>query len=135
MPRTHKSILTPTNYKLHHNFIPDQLKALNKHSFYARKKAFNIHSQVCNVPLCQTCSCAKAVHYLQFDQGNFSKYNYNQYPEITLRNKSKDKKVTFAKNLTPEKCKFKKFHLSRKLVEMACKFCVSFTEINLLCAI
>ena len=134
-PGTHKSILKPTNYKMFQNFISDQLKALGKHSFYARKQAFNIHSQVCDVPHCSMCLCAKKVHHLKFDPGNFSKYMYSQYPQITLKNKSINKKVTFNDNKTPEKSTFKKFHLSKKLVEMACELCVSFKEINLLCAI
>ena len=108
---------------------------LSKHSFYARKQAFNIHSQVCDALDCSTCSCAKKVHHLKFDPGNFSKYMYSEYPQITLKNKSMNKKVTFVDNTTPEKSEFKKFHLSKKLVEMACEHCVSFTEINLLCAI
>ena len=134
-PKTHKSILKPTNYKIFQNFISDQLKALSKHSFYARKQAFNIHSQVCNALDCSTCSCAKKVHHLKFDPGNFSKYMYSEYPQITLKNKSMNKKVIFADNTTPEKRDFKKFHLSKKLVEKACEHCVSFTEINLLSAI
>ena len=133
--KTHKSILKPTNYKIFQNFISDQLKALSKHSFYARKQAFNIHSQVCNALDCSTCSCAKKVHHLKFDPGNFSKYMYSEYPQITLKNKSMNKKVIFADNTTPEKRDFKKFHLSKKLVEKACEHCVSFTEINLLSAI
>ena len=134
-PGAHKSILKPTNYKIFQNFISDQLKALNKHSFYARKQAFNIHSQVCDVPHCSICSCAKKVHHLRFNPGNFSKYMYSEYPQITLRNKSKNKTVTFVDNTILEKSKFKRFHLSKKLVEMACEHCVSFTEVNLLCAI
>ena len=133
-PKTHKSILKPTNYQLLQNFIPDQLKAVGKHSFYARKSAFSIHSQVCNVPDCSACLCAKKVLHLRFDPGNFSKYMYSQYPQITLKNKSINKKVTFNDNEIPEKDKFKKFHLSKKLVEMACDLCVSFKEVNLLCA-
>ena len=133
--RTHKSILKPTNYKEFQNFISDQLKALGRHSFYARKQAFNIHSQVCEVPHCSICFCAKRVHHLKFDPGNFSKYMYNEYPLITLKNKSMNKKVAFVNNTTPEKSNFKKFHLSKKLVDLACEHCVSFTEINLLGAI
>ena len=134
-PRTHKSILKPTNYKMFQNFISDQLKALGKHSFYARKQAFNIHTQVCDVPHCSMCACAMKVHHLRFDPGNFSKYMYCQYPQVTLKNKSINKKVTFADNTTPEKSEFKKLYLSKKLVEMACEHCVSLSEINLLCAI
>ena len=131
--RNHKSILKSTNYQTSHNFISDQLKAINKQSFYARKSAFSIHSQVCDLPSCPACLCARKVSHLRFDPANFSKYTYNAYPQIILRNKNKDKKVTFNDNKISENNKFKRFHLSKKLVELACNFCVSFKEVNILC--
>ena len=129
-----KSILKPTTYKMYQNFISDQLKALNKTYFYARKQAFVIHTQICETPQCSICECAMKVHHLKFDPGNFSKYMYSQYPQLTLKNTTSNKSVTFAEDTVfPRESKFKKMYLSRKLVERACSHCVSLAELSLLC--
>ena len=131
--RDHRSILKSTNYQISHNYIADQLKALNKANFYARKSAFSIHSQVCDQPSCPACLCARKVSHLTFDPANFSRYTYNVYPEIIFRNKSNDKKVTFDGIKISENNKYKRFHLSKNLVEKACNYCISFKEVNILC--
>ena len=109
------------------------MKALNKANFYARKSAFSIHSRVCDQPSCPACLCARKVSHIRFDPANFSRYTYNVYPEIILRNKNKDKKVTFDGIKLSENNKYKRFHLSKKLVEIACNYCISFKEVNILC--
>ena len=130
-----RSILKPTTYKMHQNFISDQLKALNKTSFYARKQALVTHTQVCGTQQCSICDCARKVHHLQFDPGNFSKYMYSQYPQFTLKETKSAKSVTFAANtIFPKDGKYKKMYLSRKMVEVACAHCISFAELSLLCA-
>ena len=122
-----------TTYKPYQNFIAEQLKALNRDYFYCRKQAFDIHTQICTKSECMICACANKVSRLSYNPGNFSRYMFADYPQPTIKTSKSTKTVTFAENTRfPKEDSFRKVYLNRKLVEKACLYCTSLTEINLL---
>ena len=133
MSRRYNKILKDSTYKVYQNFLPEQLKALSKNCFYARKQALHNHTEICAVPECQICACANSVSSLQYNQGNYSRYIFQEYPRLTIKSNKPLKTVTFAKNTTFQReTSFKRIHLNRKLVEKACLYNVSIVETCLL---
>ena len=131
--RRYNKILKDSTYKVYQNFLPEQLKALSKNCFYARKQALHNHTEICAVPECQICACANSVSSLQYNQGNYSRYIFQEYPRLTIKSNKPLKTVTFAKNTTFQReTSFKRIHLNRKLVEKACLYNVSIVEACLL---
>ena len=128
-----KGILKLTTYQFHKNFVPEQLQALNKESFYARKDALNIHNEICDTPRCEICSCSKAVSNYKYNPGNYSRYVFQKYPEQAAKNNKPLKKVTFTKDtIFQNETTFRSLHLNENLVTRACMFNVSFIEANIL---
>ena len=128
-----KGILKNTTYKIHQNFIPEQLKALDKNCFYSRKQALHIHSEVCDISQCPICACADAVSYLSYNPGNHSRYIFQEYPQQSIKPEKSLKTVTFAKNAKfQQEQSFRQMYLKRKMVEKACLHCISLVEAGLL---
>ena len=128
-----KGILKNTTYKVHQNYIPEQLKALSKDCFYSRKQALHIHTEVCTFSQCPICACANAISHLKYNPGNYSRYIFQEYPQQTIRNNKSLNTVKFSKDTKfQEEESFKGLYLNRKLVETSCLHCISFVEAGLL---
>ena len=128
-----EGILKPTTYQFHKNFIPEQLRVLNKEYFYARKDALINHSEICDMPKCVICDCSKAVSSYRYDPGNYSRYVFQKYPQQAAKSNKPLKTVRFTKDTVFQNEKtFRSLHLNEKLVTNACLYNISFTEANIL---
>ena len=116
------------------NFELDKIRIIPEDQFLARIKALVIHSDICEINLCEICKISKQVAGYKFNPGDYSRYVANQqllHPLEKLKNIKSKQRVFFNKGTLDNEIKpYERIQLNMAMICKACRCNVSFKEMG-----
>ena len=129
-----RSILKNSLYSIFNNFQVEKIRTIPEDQFMARLQALGIHGDICEINLCQICKIAKQVAGYKFNPGDYSRYVAKKellHPLQNLKNRKSKQRVFFnSKTLDNEMKPLEGIKMNLTMIDHACRFNVSFTELR-----
>ena len=129
-----RSILKNSLYSIFNNFQVEKIRVIPEDQFIARLQALGIHSDICEINLCQICKMAKQVAGYKFNPGDYSRYVAKKellHNLESLKHRKAKKRVFFnSKTLDNEMKPIEGIKMNLTMIDLACRFNVSFTELR-----
>ena len=112
----------------------EDIRTIPEDQFMARLKALGIHKDICEINSCQTCKIANQVKGYKFNPADFTRYVAKKellHNLENLKHRRATKRVFFnSKTLDNHMKPVEGIKLNLTMIDLACRFNVSFTELR-----
>ena len=129
-----RSILKNSLYSINNNFQVEHIRTIPEDQFMARLKALGIHNDICEINSCQICKIANQVKGYKFNPADFTRYVAKKallHNLENLKHRTATKRVFFnSKTLDNHMKPVEGIKLNLTMIDLACRFNVSFTELR-----